>query len=148
MSVFAKCIKCSMWLGRWFPVLFLISLLSWSYYSYIILMCICKLIPFFDLMSICWLKILNEIFFKFTFKNGLNDVSNQAFCFIFVIHQIIGQIIILLTKRFLHNFLSLFLEYLSLVLLPSRIHRSRQSWRRSKNLRFYLTNNYLNESNL
>jgi len=129
MSVFAKCIKCRMWLGRWFPVLFLISLLSWSYYAYIILMCICKLISF-DFISIRWLNIYKiKFFLKLTFKNGLNDVSNQAFYLLnfFLIHQIIHQILILLTKRFLYNFLSLFLEHLSLVLLPSRIYRSWQS---------------------
>lgn len=38
MSLGMSCLKCCASTSRWFPVLFLISILSWSYYAYVILM--------------------------------------------------------------------------------------------------------------
>jgi len=38
MSLSANCILCCINITQWFPVLFLISMLSWSYYAYVVLM--------------------------------------------------------------------------------------------------------------
>ena len=46
-SLMSNCFNCF----KWFPVGFIIGVISWSYYAYVFVLCICKLVIFFPFYS-------------------------------------------------------------------------------------------------
>ena len=61
-SPMSRCFDCF----KWFPVLFIIAIITWSYYAYVIVLCVCKFKSFFVL----WVNILLTFFFCCNFSTN------------------------------------------------------------------------------
>lgn len=61
-SIVNSCIKCGEAL-KWIPVLFIVTVLAWSYYAYVIQLCFCKYLHFVEFF---FKRLIYSIFISFS----------------------------------------------------------------------------------